>query len=118
MTTNDFLIAIQPALVALALAILSGSAIVATAFFQSLAAKLKESKDREALHSALKRGAILGNIKYPEDARQATELAVDYTHKSTPDAVCNLIGKDDPRSKEVMDKLGLSYVVEEREKKP
>lgn len=112
---NEYLVAVQPAIIALTLAILSGSAVVATAFFRNLANKIEEGKDREALHSALKRGAVLGNVKYPHNAAQATETAVDYTGKSSPDAVKNLI-KDDSAGKEVIDKLALSYVVEEKAK--
>jgi hypothetical protein len=102
-----FLEALQPALIALALAVISGCTLAATAFFQQLAAKLKEGKDRDAMHRALETGAKLATAKYPNDIREATAYVVDYAVKSTPEAISNLL-PDGPKGEEILGKLALS----------
>jgi len=108
---NKFLEALQPAVIALTLAIISGCTLVATVFFQRLAAKLRESKDRDALHRALETGAKLALVKHPTSTQEATSYVVDYVGKSTPDAVANLI-PEGPRGEEILGKLALSKIVQ------
>jgi len=107
-----FLEALQPGLIALALAVVSGCTLVATAFFQLLVAKVKEGKDREALHRALETGARLAEVKHPNNSQEATAYVVEYVGKSTPDAIKNLI-PDGPRGEEILGKLALSKLSKE-----
>jgi hypothetical protein len=104
---NKLLDALQPALIALALAVISGCSLAATAFFQQLAAKLKEGKDRDAMHRALETGAKLAATKHPNDTREAAAYVVDYAMKSTPEAIANLL-PDGPKGEEILGKLALS----------
>src|SRR5215207_7604680 len=107
---NKLLEAVQPALITLALAVLSGCAIVATAFFQRLASKLRESKDREALHMAMTTGASLGMNKYGRTSDSAVAYAVDYASKSVPDAIANLTPREETPRLEVLGKLAKSKI--------
>jgi hypothetical protein len=102
-----FLEALQPALIALALAVISGCTLAATAFFQQLAAKLKGRQGPRRHASSSRTGAKLATAKYPNDIREATAYVVDYAMKSTPEAIANLL-PDGPKGEEILGKLALS----------
>lgn len=112
---NDFLTAVQPALIALALAVISGGTLVATVYFRSLANKLNEGKDREALHQALATGARValneGQTLSPGNGRAIVDRVQEYARKSSPGAVSRL----NP-TQEVFDQLAVSKIVEEANK--
>jgi hypothetical protein len=106
MTNEEFWATVTPALLSFLSvavpAILSYIAYVV----QGWVAKVKEGKDREALHSALNTG-----IKSAEtsslDSEAKVLYAVNYARKSVPDAIANLAP-----SPEVMTKLAQSKLEE------
>src|SRR5215213_3033782 len=87
---NSYMEALQPALINLALIVITAVGAIIAAYARSASNKFAESKDRQALHSAMETGATLAVAKYPTDARMAAEYTVDYARKSTPDALDNL----------------------------
>lgn len=102
---NDFISAIQPALVALVLAIVGGCTALATAYLRCLTNKMSDKQDREALHSALLSGAR--SVTNGQTLDQAMASVQDYARRSVPDAFKNL----DPPA-DVLAKLTLAKINE------
>jgi hypothetical protein len=106
MTNDEFWATVTPALLSfLSVAVPAILSYIAY-IVQSWVAKAREGKDREALHSALNTG-----IKSAEattlPASDRVQYAINYAHKSVPDAIKNLAP-----SHEVMTKLALSKLEE------
>lgn len=110
---NDFISAIQPALVALVLAIVGGCTALATAYLRCLTNKMSDKQDREALHSALLSGAR----SVPQDSGQSLEQSLnmvqEYARRSVPDAFKNLKPPED-----VLAKLTLAKINEAKAERP
>jgi hypothetical protein len=109
MTQEEFFATVTPALLSfLSVAVPAILSYIAY-IVQGWVAKAREAKDREALHSALNTGIKSAEAAFTADTTMddKVQFAINYAHKSVPDAIKNLAP-----SHEVMTKLARSKIEE------
>lgn len=113
MTWAEFWATVLPPVAAALIAVISAAAWTVVAYLKSMRDKFNESKDREALHSAVTTGvrSELEMDPHAPDKQVAAAAARYVLEKGAPDAVkaFDMTGRD-------LSRMAVSKVTEERAK--